>query len=136
MLCVPPFRPGARRVLPPPIERGIRGIEFLLSFMLFNVVPTLFEILLVCGVLWRLYTFEFAVVTFVTILCYIGFTFVISDWRIKHRREMNERDTEANTKAVDSLLNFETVKYFANEEHEARRFDKALQAYERAAVKS
>jgi ABC-type transport system involved in Fe-S cluster assembly fused permease/ATPase subunit len=118
------------------IERGIRGIEFLLSFMLFNVIPTLFEILLVCGVLWRLYTFEFALVTFATIVCYIAFTFIISDWRIQHRREMNERDTEANTKAVDSLLNFETVKYFANEEHEAQRFDKALRAYERAAVKS
>jgi ABC-type transport system involved in Fe-S cluster assembly fused permease/ATPase subunit len=118
------------------IERGIRGIEFLLSFMLFNVIPTLFEILLVCGVLWRLYTFEFALVTFATIICYIGFTFVISDWRIKYRREMNERDSEANTKAIDSLLNFETVKYFANEDHEARRFDTALRAYERAAVRS
>ncbi|MBV9522773.1 MAG: ABC transporter ATP-binding protein/permease [Alphaproteobacteria bacterium] len=118
------------------IERGIRGIEFLLSFMLFNVVPTLFEILLVCGVLWRLYTFEFAIVTFATIICYIAFTFVISDWRIKFRREMNERDSEANTKAIDSLLNFETVKYFANEEHEATRFDGALRAYERAAVRS
>jgi ABC-type transport system involved in Fe-S cluster assembly fused permease/ATPase subunit len=118
------------------IERGIRGIEFLLSFMLFNVVPTLFEILLVCGVLWRLYNFEFAAVTFATIVCYIAFTFVVSDWRIKYRREMNERDSEANTKAIDSLLNFETVKYFANEEHEATRFDRALRAYEKAAVKS
>jgi ATP-binding cassette, subfamily B, heavy metal transporter len=118
------------------IERGIRGIEFLLSFMLFNVVPTLFEILLVCGVLWRLYDFQFALVTFATIVCYIAFTFIISDWRIKYRREMNERDSEANTKAIDSLLNFETVKYFANEEHEANRFDKALRAYEKAAVKS
>jgi ABC-type transport system involved in Fe-S cluster assembly fused permease/ATPase subunit len=118
------------------IERGIRGVEFLLSFMLFNVVPTLFEILLVCAVLWRLYSIEFAIVTLVTILCYIAFTFLVSDWRIKYRREMNERDSEANTKAIDSLLNFETVKYFANEEHEAVRFDKALRAYERAAVKS
>ncbi|HZU88744.1 MAG TPA: ABC transporter ATP-binding protein/permease, partial [Stellaceae bacterium] len=79
---------------------------------------------------------EFALVTFATILCYIAFTFIVSDWRIKYRREMNERDSEANTKAIDSLLNFETVKYFANEEHEARRFDQALRAYERAAVRS
>jgi ABC-type transport system involved in Fe-S cluster assembly fused permease/ATPase subunit len=118
------------------IERGIRGVEFLLSFMLFNVVPTLFEILMVCGVLWGLYNFEFALVTFATIVCYISFTFIVTDWRVKYRREMNERDSEANTKAIDSLLNFETVKYFANEEHEANRFDKALRAYEKAAVKS
>ncbi|MDB5405863.1 MAG: transporter [Rhodospirillales bacterium] len=118
------------------IERGIRGVEFLLSFMLFNVVPTLFEILMVCGVLWTLYNFEFALVTFATIVCYIAFTFTVTDWRVKYRREMNERDSEANTKAIDSLLNFETVKYFANEEHEANRFDKALRAYEKAAVKS
>jgi ATP-binding cassette, subfamily B, heavy metal transporter len=118
------------------IERGIRGTEFLLSYLLFNVMPTLFEILLVCGILWGFYEASFAVVTFATILAYIVFTFTVTDWRIKFRREMNERDSEANTKAIDSLLNFETVKYFANEEHEAQRFDKALKAYERAAVKS
>ena len=118
------------------VERGTAGIEFLLTFMLFNVVPTIFEILLVCGILWRLYDWTFAAVTFTTILVYIAFTFSITDWRVRFRRDMNERNTEANTKAVDSLLNFETVKYFANEEHEARRYDAALQAYERAAVKS
>jgi ABC-type transport system involved in Fe-S cluster assembly fused permease/ATPase subunit len=118
------------------IERGVQGIEFLLSFMLFNVVPTIFEILLVCGILWRLFDWTFAAVTFVTILAYIAFTFSITDWRVRFRREMNERNTESNVKAVDSMLNFETVKYFANEEHEARRYDAALQAYERAAVKS
>ena len=118
------------------IERGVQGIEFLLSFILFNVVPTIFEILLVCGILWRLYDWTFAAVTFVTIVGYIAFTFSITDWRVRFRREMNERNTESNTKAVDSMLNFETVKYFANEEHEARRYDTALQAYERAAVKS
>jgi len=118
------------------IERGIRGTEFLLSYLLFNVVPTLFEILLVCGILWGFYEASFAVATFITIIAYIVFTFTITDWRVKFRREMNERDSEANTKAIDSLLNFETVKYFANEEHEARRFDNALRAYERAAVKS
>ncbi len=118
------------------VERGTAGIDFLLSFMLFNVVPTLLEILLVCGILWRLFNWTFAAVTLATILVYITFTFSITDWRVRFRREMNERNTESNTKAVDSLLNYETVKYFANEEHEARRYNSALQAYERAAVKS
>ncbi len=118
------------------IERGTKGIEFLLSFMLFNVLPTLLEILLVCGILWHLYNWAFAAVTFVTIVGYIVFTVSITEWRTKYRREMNERDSEANTRAIDSLLNYETVKYFGNEDHEARRFDRALQAYERAAVKS
>jgi ATP-binding cassette, subfamily B, heavy metal transporter len=118
------------------IERGTAGIDFLLSFMLFNVVPTLFEILLVCGILWRLFDWTFAAVTPATIVLYIGFTFAVTDWRVRFRREMNERNTEANTKAVDGMLNFETVKYFANEEHEVRRYDAALQAYERAAVRS
>jgi ATP-binding cassette subfamily B protein len=118
------------------VERGTAGIEFLLSFMLFNVVPTLFEIVLVCAILWRLYNWAFAVITLTTIVTYIGFTFVVTDWRIRFRREMNTRNSEANTKAIDSLLNYETVKYFANEAHEAERYDRALHAYERAAVKS
>src|SRR5882762_5582980 len=118
------------------VERGIAGIEFLLSFMLFNVVPTLFEITIVCAILWRLYNWTFAAVTLGTIVSYIAFTFIITDWRVRFRREMNERNSEANTKSVDSLLNYETVKYFANEEHEAQRYDRALHAYERAAIKS
>src|SRR5438445_373466 len=118
------------------VERGIAGIEFLLSFMLFNVVPTLFEIVIVSAILWRLYNWTFAAVTLGTIVTYIAFTFIVTDWRVRFRREMNERNSEANTKSVDSLLNYETVKYFANEEHEADRYDRALRAYERAAVKS
>ena len=118
------------------IERGIHGIEFLLSFMLFNVLPTILEILLVCGILWTLYDFWYALVTFLTISGYIAWTLIITEWRIKYRRLMNETDEQANTKAIDSLLNYETVKYFNNEEHEARRFDVALKAYEQAAVKS
>jgi ATP-binding cassette subfamily B protein len=118
------------------VERGTAGIEFLLSFMLFNVVPTVFEILVVCAILWRLYSWSFALVTLATIVTYIGFTFAVTDWRIRFRREMNARNSEANTKAVDSLLNYETVKYFANERHEAERYDSALHAYERAAVNS
>jgi ABC-type transport system involved in Fe-S cluster assembly fused permease/ATPase subunit len=118
------------------IERGTSGIDFLLSFMLFNVVPTVFEMLVVCGILWRLYNWTFAAVIFATIVVYITFTFSVTDWRVRVRREMNERNTEANSKAVDAMLNFETVKYFANEEYEARRYDASLQAYESAAVKS
>jgi len=118
------------------IERGTAGIEFLLSFMLFNVVPTVFEMVVVCTILWRLYNWTFAAVTLATIVSYIGFTFVVTDWRIRFRREMNTRNSEANTKSVDSLLNYETVKYFANEAHEAERYDSALRAYERAAVRS
>jgi len=118
------------------IERGTKGIEFLLSFMLFNVIPTLVEILMVCGILWYLYDVWFALVTFVTIAGYIAFTMTVTEWRIKYRRAMNRTDEEANTKAVDSLLNYETVKYFGNEDHEARRFDNALERYEKAAVLS
>ncbi len=118
------------------VERGTAGIEFLLSFMLFNVVPTVFEIVVVCAILWKLYSWTFALVTLATIVAYVAFTFLVTDWRIRFRREMNERNSEANTKAVDSLLNYETVKYFANEAHEAARYDRALTAYEGAAVKS
>ena len=118
------------------IERGIRGMDFLLSYMLFSAIPTVLEVTLVAGILWHFYDWDFAAATFVTVVLYVIFTFAVTDWRVKFRREMNDRDSEANTKAIDSLLNFETVKYFANEEHEARRFDGALQAYEKAAVKS
>ncbi|MBL4691669.1 MAG: ABC transporter ATP-binding protein/permease, partial [Rhodospirillales bacterium] len=118
------------------IERGTKGIEFLLTFMLFNVIPTLLEITLVCGVLWKLYGVWFALVTFLTMGFYIAWTLTVTEWRIKFRRIMNETDSEANTKAIDSLLNYETVKYFGNEEHEANRFDASLKSYERAAVKS
>jgi ABC-type transport system involved in Fe-S cluster assembly fused permease/ATPase subunit len=118
------------------IERGTKGIETLLSFSLFNILPTLFEIALVCIILWRLFEPWFAIATFVTVTLYIAYTLGITEWRIKFRRQMNETDAEANTKAIDSLLNYETVKYFGNEDHEAGRFDNALQRYERAAVKS
>jgi ATP-binding cassette subfamily B protein len=118
------------------VERGTQAIDFLLTFILFNVIPTLIEILVVCGILWRLYGWTFAAVTLATIVLYVAFTFAITDWRVRFRREMNERDSEANSKSVDALLNFETVKYFANDEHEAARYDRALYAYESAAVKS
>ncbi|MCA1909586.1 MAG: ABC transporter ATP-binding protein/permease [Magnetospirillum sp.] len=118
------------------IERGTKGIEFLLNFMLFNILPTLLEIGLVTLVLWRLYDGSFALVTFATIALYIAYTLGVTEWRTKFRREMNETDQQASTKAIDSLLNFETVKYFGNEEHEAQRYDQALSRYEKAAVKS
>jgi ATP-binding cassette subfamily B protein len=118
------------------VERGAKGIEFFLFFVLFNVLPTLVEIALVCGILWGLYNFWFALVTFVTIAGYVAYTLTVTEWRIKYRRYMNQADEEANTKAIDSLLNYETVKYFNNEGHESRRYDVALQAYEKAGIKS
>lgn len=118
------------------LERGTAGIEFLLSFMLFSILPTLIEIVLVCGILWALFNIWFAVATFVTIVGYITFTLIITEWRTKYRREMNATNSEANTKSVDSLLNYETVKYFGNEAHEAKRYEVALANYERASVHS
>ncbi len=118
------------------IERGTKGIQFLLTFTLFNILPTLLEILLVCAILLVKYNVWFAAVTFLTIGGYIAFTLVVTEWRLKYRRAMNDSDSEANTKAIDSLLNFETVKYFGNEEHEARRFDSSMERYQIAAVKS
>ncbi len=118
------------------IERGTRAIELLLRFSLFNIIPTLIEIALVFVILWRLLDALVACVTVVTVVAYIAYTVKVTEWRIKFRREMNEEDNRANTKAIDSLLNFETVKYFGNESHEARRYDQALEAYERAAVKN
>jgi ATP-binding cassette subfamily B protein len=118
------------------VERGTKGIEFLLNFMLFNILPTLLEIGLVTAVLWRLYDARFALATFATIAVYIAYTLVVTEWRTRFRRTMNESDSDAATKAVDSLLNFETVKYFGNEDHEASRYDRALARYEHAAVKS
>ena len=118
------------------IERGTKGIDFLLNFMLFNILPTFLEILMVCGILWGLFNFWYALVTFVTVAGYIAYTFLVTEWRIKFRRQMNETDSQANTRAMDSLLNYETVKYFGNEEHEAQRFDRSLSSYEKAAVRS
>jgi len=118
------------------IERGTKGIQFVLQFMTFNIVPTIVEIALVGSILWSLYGWEFTAITVGAIAGYIAFTLLFTEWRTKYRRQMNEEDQRANTRAVDSLLNYETVKYFTNEAHEARRFDDALSRYERAAVKS
>jgi ABC-type transport system involved in Fe-S cluster assembly fused permease/ATPase subunit len=118
------------------VERGTKGIEFLLRFMLFNILPTLLEILLVCGILWHLYGFAYGLVTFATLVIYVVWTTAITEWRLKYRRAMNETDNQATTRAVDSLLNFETVKYFGNEDHETERFDRSLRRYEDAAIRS
>lgn len=116
------------------IERGTKAIDFLLRFMLFNILPTLLEIAMVCGILWGLFSIWYAVVTLISIVVYLAYTMIVTEWRLKWRREMNETDQRANTRAVDSLLNYETVKYFGNEDYEAGRYDQALQRYERASV--
>jgi ATP-binding cassette subfamily B protein len=118
------------------IERGTRGIEIVLRLFAFRAGPAVIELVMVCAILWSLYDWTFAAAVVVTIAVYIVWTLAITDWRLSFRRTMNQHDAEANTKAIDSLLNYETVKYFGNEEHEARRFDRALTAYENAAVKS
>ncbi len=118
------------------IERGTKGIDFLLRFMLFNIIPTVLKIIIICGIMWVEYGIAMSLITAVTLFGYIYFTLAVTEWRLKYRRRMNEKDSEANTKAIDSLLNFETVKYFGNEDHESSRFDKAIAGYEKAAVQS
>ncbi|HEY9272935.1 ABC transporter ATP-binding protein/permease [Achromobacter sp.] len=118
------------------IERGTKGIQTLLSFLLFSILPTFFEIGLVCIVLWKMFDIWLALATGATVTLYMAYTLLVTEWRAKFRRQMNETDSEANTKAIESLLNYETVKYFGNEEHEARRYDASLTRYERAAVRS
>jgi ABC-type transport system involved in Fe-S cluster assembly fused permease/ATPase subunit len=118
------------------IERGTSGMEFLIRFMTFNILPTLFEIALVGIILWNLYDWRFSAVTLGVIVIYIVFSVVLSEWRIAFVRRMNDADTEANARAIDSLINYETVKYFGNEEHETRRFDVGRRRYETAAIRS
>jgi ATP-binding cassette subfamily B protein len=118
------------------IDRGTKAIEFLLRIAMFNLIPTFFEIALACGVLWYVLGYEYALVILGTVAIFVWFTFSVTEWRLTFRRKMNASDTEANTKAVDSLLNYETVKYFNNEGVEAARFERAARGYETAAVKS
>ena len=118
------------------IERGTRAITNLLGYALYNIFPTLIEIALVAAILLAKYEIWFTLVTTVTLAGYIAYTVALTEWRTKFRRRMNEEDSRANTRAIDSLLNYETVKYFGNEAHEARRYDENLQRYEAAAVKS
>jgi ATP-binding cassette, subfamily B, heavy metal transporter len=123
---------GLSRVL----ERSARAIELIIRMGILNVVPTIIELVLICGILFFYFDITFVVIVILMVTLYLWFTFQASEWRIAIRREMNDSDTDANTKAIDSLLNFETVKYFGNEGLEARRFDKAMQRYESAAIKT
>ncbi len=118
------------------IERGTRGVSTLLSYMLFSIIPVVLEFTLVAIVLFAKFDWRFAAVTFGAVAIYIAFTFGITEWRMDIRRRANELDSRANTRAIDSLLNYETVKYFNNEEYEARRYDHNLREYEAAAVKT
>ena len=118
------------------IERGARGISFLLNFMLFNILPTLLEIGLVAVILLSKYDIWFSVIIFTTLVTYIALTLIITEWRMIFRRTMNDMDSKANTRAIDSLLNYETVKYFGNESWEAKRYDEHMQEWETAAVRN
>jgi len=118
------------------VERGVKGVEFLLRFLLFSVGPLVIELLFVAIILWVMFDVWYLAAVVVTIGLYIWFTFKVTEWRVKVRREMNDQDTDANQKAVDSLLNFETVKYFGAEGREAKRYDKAMAGYEVAALKT
>jgi len=118
------------------IERGTNGVSTLLSYLLFSIVPVILEFGLVAAVLFAKFDWRFVAVTFAAVAIYLAYTFAISEWRIGIRRRANELDSRANTRAIDSLLNYETVKYFNNEEYEARRYDENLRSYEQAAVTS
>lgn len=118
------------------IERGTRGISFLMNFMLFNILPTLLEIGLVMAILINQYDIWFALIVFITLFAYIALTLIVTEWRMIFRRTMNTMDSQANTQAIDSLLNYETVKYFGNETWESRRYDDSLQSWEQAAIRN
>ena len=118
------------------IERGVKGVEFLLRFLLFSIAPLILELVLVGVILAWLFDIWYLVIVAATIVLYVWFTFAVTEWRVKLRREMNDQDTDANQKAIDSLLNYETVKYFNAAEREAARYDIAMRGYARAALKT
>lgn len=118
------------------IERGVKGVDFLLRFLLFSIGPLVLELLMIAVILFFLFDVWYLVAVVVTIALYVWFTFKVTEWRVKIRKEMNDQDTDANQKAVDSLLNFETVKYFGAEKWEADRYDRSMQQYESAAIRT
>lgn len=118
------------------LERGTRSVSSILNYLIFNIVPTIAELLLIIGILLFNYDPIFTLITLATVAVYIAFTFAMMDWRVKYRHEMNALESEANTQAIDSLVNYETVKYFGNEQFETQRYNATLQAWEEAAVKS
>lgn len=118
------------------IERGTSGISFLLRFLLFNIIPTLFELLLVAAILFQQLSVGFCVAVLVSILAYVLFSIVVTEWRTQYVREANEQDNRSNTRAIDSLLNYETVKYFNNEAYEMREYDRQLAAWEISRLKN
>jgi ABC-type transport system involved in Fe-S cluster assembly fused permease/ATPase subunit len=118
------------------IERGVKGVDFLLRFLLFSIGPLVLELFMIAGILFFLFDVWYLAAVFVTIAFYIWFTFAVTEWRVKLRKQMNDQDTDANQKAIDSLLNFETVKYFGAEAREARRYDSAMELYQVAALKT
>jgi ABC-type transport system involved in Fe-S cluster assembly fused permease/ATPase subunit len=117
------------------IDRGVTGMQSVLRLAVFNVVPTAIELLLVTGIIWHLFDWRYAAVTFMAVVVYVAFTSTLAGRRGRYRRTLNESDNDASSKSLDSLLNYETVKYFGNEAHEAARYDKALARYERAAIR-
>ena len=123
---------GLTRVL----ERGRNGIEIIVRMVILQLVPTIVEVSLLTGVLLWKFDWRYVLVTMITVVIFMCYTYLATEWRIEIRRKMNESDTEANTKAIDSLLNYETVKYFTAEEREAARYDRSMERYERASVKT
>jgi ATP-binding cassette, subfamily B, heavy metal transporter len=117
------------------LDRGMAGIQSVLRLAVFNVVPTVIELLMVTAIIWHMFDWRFAAITFAAVVGYAAFTMTFAGWRVRARRVMNDNDNDASSKALDSLLNFETVKYFGNEPHEAVRYDGALARYEKAAVR-
>jgi ATP-binding cassette subfamily B protein len=118
------------------IEKGVDGINFLLRFLTFNIVPTLFEIALVAGILWRQYDGRFAAIAAVSVVVYVGFSIWVTEWRTQFVRAANTMDANANARSVDALLNYETVKYFGNEKWEAQRYDQSMADWERATAQN
>ena len=118
------------------IERGVKGVDFLLRFLLLSIGPLILELLMIGVILTILFDAWYLLVVAVTIALYVWFTFAVTEWRVKLRRQMNDQDTDANQKAIDSLLNYETVKYFVAESREAGRYDQAMAGYEEAAIKT